>query len=278
MLLRIPKNFFIVSGLTFFRSPNLTKVIKRNFNQATLNNAYRYLVDNKEKITFAKNESGFIRMQFPKWVLEPDKTIAPLESGDILRANYWYYTSTSDCGVGDESIHDHPRQFQSYIVHGGYEHELYELIDSANTNGKFNLPYLLSSEHLSDLYQLFCAKKSLPDMYGSNVFKFSIDKKNKSISYQGKFILKKTGIETTKQGDIVSIDTDMIHRVSKYHTVPNQKTLSLNIVRNKGKFVTNIYLPEKKIAAVKTERDSVTQEVAISACNEMITLFSKSKI
>lgn len=278
MLLMATKNLYLSSRLTFFKSVSFGKVTKRDFNQATLNNAYQYLIDNREKITFAKNESGFIRMKFPEGILQPDINISPLKPGDVLRANYWYYNSTSDCGVGDESIHDHPQQFQSYIVHGGYEHELYSLIGIENKTRIFNFPYRLSSGNLADLYQFFCTKKSCAEIYGSNAFKFTIDKLNKNISYQGKVILKKTGSETTKKGDIVTIDTHMIHRVSKYHAVPNQKTLSLNIVRNQGKFVTNIYLPEKKLAAVKTERESVPPEEAILACDEMITLFSNAKM
>ena len=71
------------SGLLFFRPqmPPLATVPTRQFNQSTLDNAHQYLIENKGKIKFEKNESGFIRTTFPDSVLTPGDTVAPLQAG-----------------------------------------------------------------------------------------------------------------------------------------------------------------------------------------------------
>lgn len=242
-----------------------TVIPQRDFNKSTLENVRSYLEENKEKVRFERNESGFIRTTFPNEVLTPDINIAPLADDEVLRANFWYYDNASNCSMGDESIHDHPRNFQSYIVKGGYEHELYQLQPSQS-----DFSFSLKSDPLRKLYNAFFGNSQ-----DINAFQFSIDKYSKNISYQGTVLLKKTGVEQTKAGDIVSVDTNLIHRVSKYHTVPGEKTLSLNIVRNNGKFTTNIYLPEKKVASVKIEREKLTAEESELACDEMIRSFKR---
>lgn len=246
---------------------------KRNFNQPTLHNVHKYLIENKGKIDFEKNESGFIRLNFPNWVLVSDNQIEPLDKNDVLRANYWFYKSL-ECGMGDESIHDHPRKFQSYIVNGGYEHEVYHLINDNSEKIKINLVNFLKLEILPH----FGINIPIDLTFGNKNFKFAIDKFNKNITYEGTVILKQSFVESPKKGDIVEIDTNLIHRVSKYHTVSEEKTLSLNIVRNNGKFKTNIFLPEMKTASVKIERDKVSAEEAILATDELIELFSRSKM
>ncbi|RUR16020.1 hypothetical protein ELY21_13725 [Legionella sp. km535] len=189
--------------------------------------------------------------------------------------NYWYYDSQHNCGLGDESIHDHPRTFQSYIVAGGYEHEIYQSATSLSEKIKYNICELMGLQYLTNRYNGITAGMSVD--FSTRNFQFAIDKTSKEISFVGSVLLKKTSVETTKQGDIVNIDTNLIHRVSKYHTVESQKTLSLNVVRNSGKFTTNIFLPDKKRASVKTERENVSSEEALQATEELLQLFSSSR-
>ena len=266
------------SGPLFFdpRHPVLA-VSKRHFNQQTLENANKYLTENKHKIKFERNESGFIRTTFPDWVLVPDAKIAPLAKGERLRANFWYYVD-SDCSMGDESIHDHPSAFQSYIVNGGYEHELYKVNCNGQEDLKFSPSLNLTKQQLWNLYQKFALSYVVPSEQSERKFKFSIDKETKKVTYEGVVLLKLTGVEATKRGDVVNIDSRMIHRVSKFHAVPGEKTLSINIVRNEGKYITNIYLPEKKGAAVKTEREKVSDEESSLAAEEMTGLFAKARM
>ena len=133
--------------------------------------------------------------------------------------------------MGDESIHDHSSAFQSYIVSGGYENELYRVTCKGQEDFKFQLDLKLTKEQLWNLYEKYVASTTLLGAGSTRKFKFSIDKATKNITYQGAVMLRMTGTETTKRGDIVNIDSMMIHRVSKYHMIPDEKTLSMNIVR-----------------------------------------------
>jgi len=248
---------------------------RRNFNQQTLANVHRYLAENFEKIKFERNESGFIRTTFPDHLFHPDHRVGALKQNERLRANYWFDDKS---GMGDESIHDHPNPFQSYIVSGGYEHEIYRISFNESTKD-FRLSMSLDREQLWLLYQKFVenAKVAADDpTTPTRKFKFSIDKVSKSVTYEGTVMLRLSGVEGTKQGDIVDIDSHMIHRVSMFQRIPGIKTLSLNIVRSEGKGKTNIYLPEKKTASVKVSRDIVSAEDSRLATKEMITLFAKA--
>lgn len=267
---------------TFFTSN------KKQFNQTTLYNAQQYLIKNKDSITFHKNESGFIRMTFPDSVLAPDDRIHQLENGDVLRANFWFYKS-SESGLGDESIHDHPREFQSYIVSGGYEHIIYRVVNERKKIFIINLyDFIAKNTEILPPLQAFTLNLSALHSLNLNInyptpypeltrnFKFTLDKSLNNISYKGVTILEPERTESTKKGDIIEIDTNLIHRVTRYHMFANEKTLSLNIVRDKGKKTTNIYLPEMKVTAVKTSRDEVNAEEAKQATEELIEIFAKS--
>lgn len=251
--------------------------VTRDFNQATLRNVQKYLEENKEKVRFEKNESGFIRTAFPNDVFQPDGRVMPLAEGERLRANFWFHTG-EDISMGDESIHDHPSAFQSYIVSGGYEHELYRvsLADQVVFPSK-GISLRLNPEEVWAMYQKFIAYIK-EYKFEPQKFQFTIDKATKEITYKGMVNLRLSGVETTKAGDIIEIDSHMIHRVSKFHAVPGEKTLSLNIVRNEGKGKTNIFLPERKESAVKVEREEVSAEETALAVEEMTSLFSKASM
>lgn len=209
-------------------------------------------------------------MTFPNWVLVTDNRIPELGTNEVLRANFWFY-KLDESGLGDESIHDHPRAFQSYIVSGGYEHVIYSTV---------NDPKKIFSVNLLDFFQQnifpnFGINYNFNSANITKTFQFAMDKSINTISYQGTTLLEASHVESTKKGDIIEIDTQLIHRVTKYHLFAEEKTLSLNIVRDKGKMITNVFLPEMKIASVKTEREAVSPEEAIVATDELIALFSK---
>lgn len=254
-----------------FFKPEISNPVssRRYFNQLTLDNTYRYLVTNKNKIKFQKNESGFIRTTLPDSVLVPGSTVNPLNPGERLRINFWYHPQ-SICGMGDESIHDHPFSFQSYLVWGGYEHELYKIVPQPHVKLDPDSFFKLDKKQLWDLYQ-----SSLLLEQATTSFKFSIDKATKSVTYQGRVSLRLSHVETIKKGDTVDVYSGLIHRVSKYHTIAGEKTLSMNIVRNLGKGKTNVYLPQEKGGSVKTSREDVSSQEAAIAVEEMIELFRR---
>lgn len=249
-------------------APKLVLQARRDFSEQTLRNACLYVNQNISKIKFEVNESGFIRTTLPDWVLAGDATVAPLASGERLRANFWHLNEGA-YGMGDDSIHDHPAGFQSFIVNGGYKHEIYSVhhrikeITGASTEEEVKA---FSSELMADT--------RTPDV--SRKFKFSIDKATKSVTYCGELALKYEGEEETKRGQVVDIDPHLIHRVSVFQAVPGEKTLSMNIVRNGGKGATNIFLPHMGGASVKTERAKLSPEESKAAAKDLAQLFSRA--
>lgn len=244
-------------------------VQKRSFNQLTLINAVQYLRDYRDEVRLEKNESGFIRARFPAGIFVPDEKVKALDSGEALRANFWYHES--GIGLGDESIHDHPNPFQSYIVNGGYDHAIYELTDSSP------ITEIMSKDNLSikEVWELY-KEHILFTQSQSEAFQFAIDKASKSVKYVGHVPIRKIAVQRTFPGQVVEIDDQMIHQVCNFRAIPGQKTLSLNIVRNTGKGVTNIFLPENKNASVKTEREQLRDPERGYIVDEMATLLEES--
>lgn len=241
----------------------------KQFNRWTVQNAFEHIEENRESIALEKNESGFIRVRFPTGVFVPDQQVGALGAGEALRANFWYHDShEAGSGLGDESVHDHPNPFQSYIVAGGYEHEIYRINRNQSPIIAKIWNTCVSSSQLWELYQLH----SIMFQGYSSHHQFAIDKSTKAVSYVGEVVMHKTGVEKTNPGDVVSIDDQMIHRVSNFRAHPGTRTLSLNIVRSTGKGVTNIFLPEENVTSVKTSREYVEGEEREDVLDEMSRL------
>lgn len=83
--------------------------------QDMLKKTYTFLDQNKEDLTFEKNDSGFVRLNLPS-----DISTNPEISK--LRVNYW--PSDQEEAANPERLHSHPKAFESYILHGGYTHEI----------------------------------------------------------------------------------------------------------------------------------------------------------
>lgn len=250
--------------------PPMQSMLFREFNSMTVANLHAYVVANQGKMTFEENESGFVRATLPDSVLVPDEHTAPLAPGEKLRINYWWKASPAH-GMGDESIHDHPSSFQSYVVAGGYEHKIYKQTDA------FDELSFKPGVQLGDAEVLAVYKAYEQAEKEARKHKFTIHKKDKSVTYQGTVHLEEVATETTKKGDRVDIDPKMIHRVSKYHAVPGEKTLTMNIVRRETKGETNIYLPDKKGTSVKTKRDVLSEEESAKVAKELKELVSEEE-
>lgn len=282
-----PIRLAIISAKTSSRAMLTTtaaRVVKigmnaRDFSQGTLKNALKYLQkrqENGEIIQYQVNESGFVRMRFPNSILASDAQVARPGKAERIRANFWY--ADKPYYLGDESIHDHPNAFESYIVSGGYEHEIYSLSNKLQQNIaiSFQNKTPLNPEQLQELFDKISLYNSYLDPNESEKHKFTIDKVKKVIRYQGMVVLRFEGVEKTKAGDIIKISPHMIHRVSLFCAVPNEKTLSLNIVRNHGKGKTNIFLSQNREAAVKTERDTLSPEESTKVTQEMMAILHRS--
>lgn len=154
--------------------------------------AYNYITNNKDSIKLEKNESGFYRIRINK----PDFLDNKLNI-DKLRLNYWPVDNSNP--IVKESIHDHPSYFESYILYGGYVHSTYFM-----QNTKYNTK--------SKEMKLYRINKN----YNGS----------KSFDSLGNVFINKIQDEKVKEGQIVVMSTDVIHRV--LYSVPG--SLSLNVV------------------------------------------------
>lgn len=187
--------------------------------------AYDYIVNNKHNIEPEKNESGFYRIN----IKTPDFIDSNLGI-EKLRINYWPIDDSNK--ILAESIHDHPKYFESYILYGGYVHSIYKMHNKSNN---------IDSEKLN-LYRI----NKLADG-------------TKSSDHLGESYVSKTMDERVKEGKLVIMPTNVVHRV--LYSVPG--SLSMNIVykdkTNKDYFYTFISQGEGE-SNVKLTREKMSGE------------------
>lgn len=190
-----------------------------------------YINNHIERLEFEQNESDFLRIKIP--LSAELKARSGIEK---LRVNYW--SSSSTVKINPESIHTHPSYFESYIVEGGYRHELFRPEDLS----------------VSSDYQLFTILKN-----GTG----------KHLSCMGNVGLVQLGEHHAKKDDILVIDTKMIHRVIT--TLP--KTLTINAVfpENSKELQYNVYLSKNStLDQVKTTRKMMSNSKSRHFLDEVV--------
>lgn len=201
---------------------------------ALIDYSYNYIKQHQDTLVVEKNESGFYRINLP----------APgsLKSVEKLRLHYWPIDSSTQ--ILEESIHDHPKLFESYIVNGGYQHALYNKSDTSVNVSKYAI--------------------------------FKVNKLQKGFNIAGKTYLHEVHIEKAKEKAIVVMPTDVIHRVFTY--VPG--TLSMNIVYedSTNKDYYNVFISEngseddvktERVSLAGTEKASIIKEVLARLFNSI---------
>lgn len=185
--------------------------------------AHRYVIQNKESIVPEKNESGFYRINLKA----PD--FLPENLGiEKLRLHYWPIDNSII--IKEESIHDHPKYFESLIINGGYKHSIYSMHTKPTVNGakKFNLFRINKGENSS-----------------------------KSFEKLGTTFISKDKDESVKERKVVVMPTDVIHRV--LFSVPG--SLSINVVY-KDKYNKNYY--NVMLTENATEKDVSSSRIKVS--------------
>ncbi len=158
-----------------------------------------------------------------------------------IRTNYW--TPDSKVNINPESIHTHPYYFESYLVKGGYSHELYE------PGNKGHEEY--------DLYRIL--------KQGTN----------KHFAFIESVPLQFIKNEAVSQGDIKTFDQELIHRVT--NTEP--KTLSLNVVFDESEedaALYNVFLSKDGILNdIKTTRGLVSSRNSRQFITEIVSALTQ---
>lgn len=82
----------------------------------------------QDVLSVSRNPSGFLRLNNDLISLVTNQALlATIPDAAELRLNFWPGTLYQDLGakLEQETAHSHPRGFTSFIVHGGYKHNIY---------------------------------------------------------------------------------------------------------------------------------------------------------
>lgn len=183
-----------------------------------------YVKNNKNDLSIFINESGFYRVN-----VKNTEEFARKLGITKIRLNYW--PEDSSISVKEESIHNHPNYFESYIIDGGYKHTIYILNDNIDKSAKSNI---LNS------YKIKKVKHNL-----------------KNFVYKGRAVISKAIDEKVKRGGIVIMPTNIIHRI--LYAVPGSITLNVLFNDAKDNNSYNVYLTNNA-----NEKDIVTERNQIS--------------
>jgi hypothetical protein len=195
-----------------------------------------FLQKNGHRLALQENETGFVRISLPP----PPSFSNKIEK---IRLNYW--APDSGIEIQPESIHNHPRYFESFIINGGYNHALYEFTSETD-----NQPYS----------------------------QFRIFRKNngqeKNFMFIGPSQLKFIKQEFFANGAQIPFKKSMIHRVLSTYPA----TLTLNVVL-KGDAAENSYdvfiSPDGSFNDVKIERKILLNEESKQFTHEIIEHLKK---
>lgn len=196
------------------------KVVK-GFNQKTILNTYEYLDDYFTAVSanISENPSGFYRMP-----LLSESVVSVIDC-DKFRMNYWPSAEGPQIINKDETTHDHPNPFKTYVMSGGYTHSLYSLPED------------------EERVRVKCPPGSLIDDPDQEEFyHYQLSANKSDLVRHSPVKLKKICEVEVGAGTMDLYDDQLIHRVT--HQQPG--TLSMNCVSLQGKGRTNFYFTEDK--------------------------------
>ena len=258
---------FLISGLLMLRfMPKFNPIrmlllmlyaqtiIVSAFNKRTLQNAHDFLVKNIENVTWEINESGFLRTKFPAEILSLSYSVLSELNGTKVnvRTNFWYNKlEDRSMNLVDAAAHDHPNGFMTYVINNGYTHAIYD-IHFANASAT-ECP--LNSSQLSN-----CTNLSI------------FDKKSKKLFFGGTVELIPSAIHCSNAGDIAIFDDRAIHKILQYR----ENTLTLNVVRQDGKFKTNIYVFHDDKSEAKSTRVVLSGKKAALITEKAIKIYEEA--
>ena len=173
-------------------SSNTLEKLDLGIYQKILHLIHNFLLENHHDTTWEQNDSGFVRLDIPDNLLDkPEKLKHNIAK---MRLNFWPNNEPEE--INEDTLHTHPRYFESYLVHGQYNHRVY-----AEDKNNISYPY--------NKFQMV----RLPEKEVKAVLETTTG-------------LERIHEKTIRQGDIVALPKCMIHKLLL--TYP--KTLSLNIV------------------------------------------------
>ncbi len=194
--------------------------------------AKNYLQKNADDLACHKNESGFIRINIPV-----DNSLS--NKIEKLRLNYW--NPEAGLEILPESIHTHPRYFESFIIQGGYKHELYKLAKDGDEFAQYRI--------LKDFQK-------------------------KNFMFIGLAKLKFIEEVYLKKNSLIVFPKNLIHRV--LYTEPLTLTLNTVFKNNNHLSQYDVFITKNgKVSDVKTEREMILNDETKKYTQEIVEAMKK---
>lgn len=257
--------FGLTSKLSDIASP-VNSGARRHFNQSTLDNVQRYLVDTSH-IKIKKSMFGWVEIALPDGVLAPDVSTKALSKGEHL--------SVSFCSGLYEGAYAHPIQThkgvkECYVVCGGYKVEYYKPLPA---------PYLppydlsLAEEYYAALCRAYVyrSKEFLQRHDGDKKFQFRVNNADRTLSYEAVAYLRTTDVKIITAQQTVRVGSDEIYCRKP---LPETPFLSLDISRNAR--VSRFFLADKERAPINVKAENLSPADAKKTAEQLTALFAQA--
>lgn len=175
-----------------------------------------------DAIAIKTNPSGFIRIHLPV----PERFSDKIE---ILRLNYWSPEIKIETV---EALHNHPRNFSSMVIHGGYTHAIYKRSETHPSSKPHRVHRILKSPDYND-----------PD--------------KRNIFCMGTLNLEYIDTVTVEKNSIINFPRSLVHQVLK--AIPTTLTINCIFKGQKDIAFFDVYMPPESRADPLVEREIVTE-------------------
>ncbi len=206
---------------------------------------YHFMLENLYDSTWEQNDSGFARLDLPNHLLsEPERIKYNIAK---MRLNFWASDEPEE--INEDTLHTHPRYFESYLVHGQYNHRIYAE-DRHNISYSYNKFQMIRQPEKE-------VKPVLEAITG----------------------LERIQEKTIRKGDISGFPQCLIHKLLLTHP----KTLSLNVVFNnpdenskEDKTTFHVYRSLFGGKNVDIKRKVIAKEESVDMSKQAVKLIEKS--
>lgn len=196
----------------------------------------QYLKDlTPENVLLKVNPSGFVRIHIPV----PKHFSEKIE---VLRLNYWPPEFKIETV---EALHNHPRYFESMVIHGGYTHAIYK-------QNKDN--------------------SELPSYRIHRIFKSDYDARN--IFCIGALPMEHVADEEVKENTPIAFPQSLVHQV--LHAQPSTLTINCVFKRQHDQNIDyfNVFMPKDSFDDPQKDRETLISEESDKTFSEIKELIN----
>lgn len=188
----------------------------------------KWLEEHRNAVDIHENESGFVRIAIPF----QSETYPEIGK---LRLNYWHRSTP----IEKETVHSHPQYFESSIIAGSYQHELFE----EGEEGELVKAFLITKGDAKRV------PKQLPMTH-----------------------IKSIRIEKISEGELAVFPTDLLHRIIE--TSPIALSINAVFTCDEITYIKTYRGKDFPSETIDTKRHILSTEESEKVLDEVISLLS----